>query len=1184
MRTALISSLLAVALCSVALAKQGRTYYTEPEVKAALEKVQKYPWAQSIARSAEAGAQRWVSMADEDLWNFVPPPGQLRALNVSFGVDCPVHGAEIFRKGGHYPWTMSSDRPFKVKCPVGGEEYPSNDFQPWNDHSITDEPEHGPGYVDNGAGWVDDKGRRYWFVGTYVFWHRWQREVLPAIPALAQAYLLSGKPIYAHKCAVLLGHIARDWEKYDYPTQAYHNGQWPARINGRILDYIWSTGTVGNLSKAYDAIYPALTDPDTVAFLKGKQIENPRDFMEQKMLRVMAGDIMRGFIQGNMGMHQQALATLAIVFDNQDEAQGPTTKQMADWIMTGKGDSEYLLWNGFYRDGHGGESSPGYSSGWVSNYYTVAELMPKLGVDIWSNPKLKKMADIGIDLTVAGIRSPAIGDAGSIMGAGKVAWAAGIQGPAFTHYGDPRFAKALKLIGAQSEGLWESQFDPDKVEAVVAKEGTDLGLKTRNLGGYGLAILESGEEGHRRGVSMYYGHAGGGHGHRDRLTIEMQDSRFKAPVLNDMGYPAHWLAKNTYWTSNTVSHYDVVVNQSGQQTMYAGSLNTLASAPGLQLADASADQVAYPSATSLYRRTLGLIDLSPDSSYVLDIFRVKGGWEHDYSFHGPAFPVFSVSGGQPGPVQAKGTLAGEDVAFGERPQPASTGTATFVLRSGEGVLDDKRDYGARSLEGWSTYYSGPEALCRKVGAVMSVKAALPAGKTKLFLRAYDYNAGTNVVDITAGGQTRAFKWEPSGRVGYVWVAQVYDFAQPVDKITLTAREIGQSYILLESLAATTDLQAEEPRVWDPADSGFQYLYNVRRMKPAGAWSATWRNPEDNLALTMTMPEQTAQEMILAEAEPELQPGAPKSLQYVLARNTSERDDLASTFVTVSEPHQGAAQVQTVRRLQAPQVEPGTVGLAVARQDGRDLIHSSLNPGEPVAWQDGKTTFRVAGEFALVRLDAEGVRSAYLVNGTQLEVGDLALKAAPSPTGQVVAVDYTHNSITVDTAVRGPEACRDRVVILGNELHQTSYTIQQAVVKGTQTELQFGDVLCVVGMGRVTAVNQKAGTVSTDTTLTGYGRVDGGRHQGRWLYNEDKSQGFRIAKFDGTAFALEQVTGDLATVFSDKDGDGLKRFWVSDIGPGDTFRLPATTYVERIGPGQYRVQMMTEVQLGVRSQE
>ena len=1175
--------LVALLLTGVAQAKQGRSYYTDALVAEALAKTRQLEWARGSVVGAEAGAARWIAMSDQELWDFVPPPDQLRALNVCFGVDCPVHGAEIFRKGGHYPWIMSDDRPFKVRCPVGNEEYPGNDFKPWNTDSLKEEPQKGPGYVDNGAGCLDERGQRFYFVGYYVFWHRWQRQVLPAIPQLAQAYLLTGKPIYAHKCAVLLTRIAADYERFDYPTQAYHNGSWPARINGRILDYIWSTGVTSSLSLAYDAIYPGLDDPELLSFLKTHQVEQPRQFIEQKMLKTMATDIMRGFVKGNEGMHQQALATVAIVWDNNDPAQGPTTRQMADWLMTGPGDSEFLLWNGFYRDGHGGESSPGYSSGWVSNYYQVARLLPLIGVDIWSSPKLKKMADIGLDLTVAGIQAPSIGDSGSINGGGKVGWSAAIQGPAFAHTGDVRFAQALKQMGAQADSLWDTQFDAARVEETVARAGKEIAFNTRNLGGYGLAILEAGEGHDRRGVSMYYGHAGGGHGHRDRLTLEMLDSRFKAPVLNDMGYPAHWLEKNNYWTSNTVSHYAVLVNENGQQTMYPGALNTLASAPGVQFMDAAAERVAYPRLTSLYRRSVALIDLSPTSSYVVDLYRVKGGWQHDYSFHGPAFPEFTVSGGEPGPVQAEGTLAGPEVKFGGKPtSQASPAGQALVLRSGEGVIDDARSYGDRSLEGWSSYYSGPETLCRKPGAVMSVKAAVPAGKIKLFLRAYDYNSGTNVVEVRIGDQTREIKWEPSGTVGYRWLSEVFDLPQAADKITLTARAVGQSYILLESMAFGTDLQAEEPRVWDPSGSGFQYLYNIRRLKPRDSWSATWRDPAADLALTLTMPRGCTQEVILADAEPELQPGAPKSLQYLLARNLAGPQDkqLSSTYVGVAEPHRGQAQISAVNRLEGQGAIENAVGLEVAFAGGRDLIHSNLTPGDAIRWSVAGKTLTAAAEFAVLRLDDRGVRSATLVNGTELSYGDFALKAAASPAGKVLAVDHKHNTITLDAPLSAPAACADRVVILGNEKHQTSYTIKAAKLEGGATVLDLGDTLCLVGMGRITAVDTKASTVTTDTTLTGYGRVDGGQHAGRWLYNEDKSRGFRIASFGGDVFKLEGVEGDLNAIFSDADKDGLRRLWISDIGPGDTFHIPAVTFVQRTRPGLYQVRMMTPCELSV----
>ena len=146
--------------------------------------------------------------------------------------------------------------------------------------------------------------------------------------------------------------------------------------------------------------------------------------------------------------------------------------------------------------------------------------------------------------------------------------------------------------------------------------------------------------------------------------------------------------------------------------------------------------------------------------------------------------------------------------------------------------------------------------------------------------------------------------------------------------------------------------------------------------------------------------------------------------------------------------------------------------------------------------------------------------------------------------------------------------------------RTSYTIKDVKVAGGQTTLGFGDVLFTIGMGNVAKVDNAAKSVESAETLAGYGRTDYGRHQGRWLYNEDKSRGFRIAAVEGNAFKLEGVEGDLEGIFKDLDGDGRRLYWISDIGPGDTCRIPAATYVSRAGPGVYELQAMTEVQMTV----
>jgi len=984
-------------------------------------KVASFQWAKDYIENVRKRCAWLVEMSDEELWNFVPPPEQLRAINVCIGHDCPVCGEEITRKGGHYPWIISREKPFKLQCPVCNNIFPTNDFKPWNTEGLAGKPETGERCVDNGLGWINPKdGRRYYFIPYYIFWQRWARDILGGMRDLAEAYLLTDDPVYARKCAVLLCKVASEYERFDYAKQVYHEGRFG--IRGRIMDYIWSTGNDSTMALAYDAIFPALArDEGLAAFLKQKGIDDAIQCITH-MLHIMVKDVMSGYVAGNMGAHQKTLCHLAIVLDNDDPAKGPTTKEMREWLMSGPGRVEDLLWNGFWREGLGGESSPGYSIGWCHSFYEIAALLPKIGVDIWSHPKLKKMADIGLDLTVAGKFCPSIGDCGSCFGRERVGWTPELLGRAFMHYRDARHAKALKLIGARSQDLWTNLFDEEAVNRVVAEQGTEIEFRTRNLGGYGLAILESGKEPHRRAVTLYYGDANGGHGHKDRLNIEM--FAFDRPVLTEDGYPTPFHRPDFYdWRgANTYRHYLVMIDEAPHHNRNAGNLNTLVSAPGLQLADASAETV-YPGVASLYRRTTALVDISEEQSYLLDIFRVRGGKQHDWCFHGPPFPEFTIRGGTPGPVQEKGTLAGEDVPFGAKP-PQHDGSC-----------------------------------------------------------------------------------------------------------------------------------------------GFQGLFHIQRMRPAGIWSASWRLPQEDVSLTMMMPAGCTEEVITAFGVPELVPNAPEKIQYVLARNKlaaeGKEETLFSRFIAVCEPHRGKPSIDSIELLRGKPAALETVGAVIKRGNLRDYIHSALNPNAHCLWETPLGSLEVEGEFALLTTDERGVQRAYLVNGTAIKLGDFVLSSPPPLAAKVVDVDFGQNAIILDTVVPHPEKLPGTVVIISNDQHKTSYTITSAKVEGKRTVLSFGDVLYIVGMGAVAAVDEQAHVITADRDLVGYGCTDAGRHQGRYLYNETKTKGLKIAAVQGRRqFVLEKGSGALDEIFTDADRDQRRLYWISDIGPGDTVFIPAVTSYTR----------------------
>jgi hypothetical protein len=640
-------------LATQAHAKTRRSLTSDEEL-AALRAAPDNP---ALVESLRQATAPLMAMSDEELWEFIPPPDLPRALNVRFGFDCPIHGKEIFRLGGHYPWIISPDAPFKVKCPVGGEVYPTNDFEAYFKAGRKEKLDTTQPYLDDGYGWLDAEGNRYWFVGYYVFWQRWRRDVISGVANLARLYLRTGDAAVGHKAGVMLARLAQIYPQMDYSTQAYHNGKWPAAIPGKILDYIWEVGNTATFATAFDDAYDALGEPALVEFCRAKGIENPTEFIRVNLVEEGARAVMDGKLHSNM-THQATLLHLAKVLDNEDPAKGLTTQQMVDWVMWGGGEMGTLLYNGVTRDGAGSENTPGYNGIWWSSFYDLADKLRPLGYDLWADGRLKRMSDYYIDVTVAGDYAPSTGDCnGNIPPQGKI-WDEANFRRAFREYGDERFAKVLIRMGVDPKALYPGISDEEAEQ--LRERAKDLGLRSRDLGGWGMSILDAGSGERAHAVTMYYGSQGGWHGHLDRLNIEYL-ARGVA-FTPEMGYPAHWGHKADLWTRGSPSHNIVMVNGEPQHGKPAGHLNSLAESPTFRLMDASAE-VVYPEMVSQYRRAVAMVEAGDGDAYLLDVFRVSGGEQHDYLMHGLGDCAVRTRGivfGEPRP----GTLAGEEIPFG----------------------------------------------------------------------------------------------------------------------------------------------------------------------------------------------------------------------------------------------------------------------------------------------------------------------------------------------------------------------------------------------------------------------------------------------------------------------------------------------------------------------------------------
>lgn len=227
-------------------------------------------------------ADRWMKYTPQQLRDMVPPASVPRAFDTHF-LQCPQHSEEI-KAYGSYPWIIDPDRPYKLICPVGGEAYPTNDFD-HHHHGGPDDVSSEP-YVDTGWGWRDpNHPQKYWFVAYYAHW-LYHAHLRPAAVALGQAYVLTGDVRYATQGAALLDRIAEEYPDMDHVKQSRYGTEIQVgTYQGRILNCIWETGMARDLAVAYDYVYSGMDGNRALEEATGKsiaRIRHPEDIAPAK--------------------------------------------------------------------------------------------------------------------------------------------------------------------------------------------------------------------------------------------------------------------------------------------------------------------------------------------------------------------------------------------------------------------------------------------------------------------------------------------------------------------------------------------------------------------------------------------------------------------------------------------------------------------------------------------------------------------------------------------------------------------------------------------------------------------------------------------------------------------------------------------------------------------------------------
>ena len=187
----------------------------------------------------------------------------------------------------------------------------------------------------------------------------------------------------------------------------------------------------------------------------------------------------------------------------------------------------------------------------------------------------------------------------------------------------------------------------------------------------GFVILRTGQETpQRKHIVLNFGKGCVAHGHMDKLAINIISDGYDLSA--DLGYPASWIApKFSGWELHSLSHATVLIDQKNQQ-IGLGSLMKYFPGADVQVVEAEAPRV-YPLLAKTYRRGVALVEKDSHHSYLVDVFRVQGGREYDYSFHSLTSDDgkgLAVRLDDPTVVwheQGKGTLAHPDSVFASTP-------------------------------------------------------------------------------------------------------------------------------------------------------------------------------------------------------------------------------------------------------------------------------------------------------------------------------------------------------------------------------------------------------------------------------------------------------------------------------------------------------------------------------------
>ncbi|MDZ4859170.1 MAG: heparinase II/III family protein [Candidatus Hydrogenedentes bacterium] len=667
--------------------KTGSVFYSTEILARARANAEAHDWARAIRDDVVKRAEPWMGFSDDALWDMMMGPNIPRTWHVWSDGYCPSCKADVRM----YEWVADPfAHPWKLKCPKCSELFPKNDFEKYHrsgfdehgvfqpgladkallfnaEHPDPADPLHTFG-VEDGDGYVADE-HRWRFIGYYVIFGHWKKLVHEGIVSLSAAYAVTGDPRYAHKAALLLDRVADLYPSFDFHTQGGWVYETTNGTRGQVSTWHDACEEVRALAYAYDRVFDGAKaqEAELVALLSRKAGEH-----KLANAKTSWADIQRNI---ESGIFEDTLAHRERIESNYPRTD--MTNLVIHAVLRWPENREEVMQQldaiidkSTAVDGMSGEKGiGGYSSVAPSALAEILIQMSRLEPDflkttIARKPKVVDAFRFYIDIWCMEEWYPRIGDANA-FGKKSAAYGSTVMTPNTGAEGsvysflwdlyritdDPAFSPAfLQVIFLENrktvEGLPHDLFaeNPAAIQAgvqnVIDTHGAEINTASVNKEIWRVALLRAGTGENRRALWIDYD-SGGGHGHWDGMNIGLFAKGLD--LIPDFGYPpvgyGGWGAPRATWYMKTASHATVVVDGQNQK---AAQGTTGLWADGK---DFHAIRVSSPEMIGgeTYERTLAMVDLDGRDSYIVDVFRVKGGGDHA-KFFGSFFGTIETNG------------------------------------------------------------------------------------------------------------------------------------------------------------------------------------------------------------------------------------------------------------------------------------------------------------------------------------------------------------------------------------------------------------------------------------------------------------------------------------------------------------------------------------------------------------